>query len=78
LSDLRYELMSMQQQLGELIRAEDAAKRAALAQDLAAADARFVEGLRKLRASYSGDAQDLLQAEALYRQSAAYRAASTQ
>jgi HAMP domain-containing protein len=75
LSDLRYELMSMQQQLGELSRAEDATQRAALAQDLAAASARFGEGLRKLRASYSGDAQDLLQAEALYRQSAAYRAA---
>jgi two-component system sensor histidine kinase/response regulator len=76
LSDLRYELISMQQQQSELIRAEDAAKRAALEEDLVAADTRFVEGLRKLRASYSGDAQDLWQAEALYRQSVAFSAAT--
>jgi two-component system sensor histidine kinase/response regulator len=64
--ELRYQLLSMQLLLGDLSGEENAGTRMALEQQLAAADARFLEGLQQLRAS-QGDQQDLAQAEVLYR-----------
>ena len=47
--ELGYQLLSMQVLLRELIGAESAVARAALDQELAVSDSRFVEGLRQLR-----------------------------
>ncbi|WP_374683590.1 PAS domain S-box protein [Accumulibacter sp.] len=73
--ELGYQLLSMQVLLRELIGAESAVARAALDQELAVSDSRFVEGLRQLRVLHAGDEQDVSRAETYYRQSVADRAA---
>ncbi|EXI90495.1 MAG: Signal transduction histidine-protein kinase BarA [Candidatus Accumulibacter regalis] len=73
--ELGYQLLSMQVLLRELIGAESAVARAALDQELAVSDSRFVEGLRQLRTLHAGDEEDVSRAETYYRQSVADRAA---
>jgi two-component system sensor histidine kinase/response regulator len=65
--ELRYQLLSMQLLLRDLIGGEKGGRRTALEPQLAAVDARFLEGLQQLRALHAGDQQDLAQAEVLYR-----------
>jgi len=65
--ELRYQLLSMQLLLRDLIGGEKGGRRTALEQQLAAADARLLEGLQQLRALHEGNQQELAQAEVHYR-----------
>ncbi len=72
--DLQYELLHMRHLLRDLLREPDPDKREQLAQEMQHSDDQFFAGVRKLRAAYTGPAQDVAQAETLYRALLASRA----
>ncbi|WP_313952503.1 response regulator [Accumulibacter sp.] len=76
LQDLRYEWLSMQLLLRDLIREQNPQQRDALDAALLRSDAQFLAGVSRLRMSYAGDPQEVAQVETLYRAYAATRAAT--